>query len=958
MNTLNRFFRASIVVLTMMTIVALNHSSAVAQTVTLLTTQNFSSSTFPPSSWTGGSGWYWSSSGDGGTNGSAVQNLWGSGGSLTTPSMDASQYAINSDSVWVDFDFIWEQNTYSTGAEGYDQFNITANSDALAKWTEQNNCTYQNTSSSDYGYTPSTTSSNWKHFHMLVPVADRTKTMTITWTAVINWGDSNPAIDNVTITASYVAPAKLSISPVKIDFGGVSAGAVATATVTASSVGSANLHILGYGFSGAPDYSLTGVLPKLGDSIVVGQFKTYTVRFSPITAGTRNAVFTLFTDDGSGSNASVNLTGIGLAPSVTYGVTNLFHKISRRLGDTSAVQYIPISSTGTGPLTINSVYLIGLNPDSYKISYLPVSPMAVGAKDSIGIRFTPKIEGRPDAAVVISTNALNNPLDTVTLFGVGRLAHLVVSAATGNSTGGGSNVTMMFDSVALGDSVCNSLMLHNTGSDTLYITKQVVTSSDVDYSFYPLTGSDTMLVPDQSRLVNVCFRPIKAGARLASIRFFTNIPKTYESTPRDTSQFSVAINGTGVPFGRLELMPNLLDSVLENTTDCITATLTNSGQTDLVVSNAIITGAYASEYALTWTGAPPSFSIVAGGTKTVKICFTPTDRGPRPAMLKFTVTTSGEQIVDSFAIGGFGLHMCGTPIPTTVYDTVMLGATDRKDVKVQNCGDVPTMDSGYFSAGTSTSYAFGSGVSFPVNPAGTATFTVAFSPTALGAATGMLDFSPSAITPVVLNGWGIGVLTAGANTPVNVAVGNSMNDTVMFPNNGNIPWTPGSPSLGGSDAADFTIVSSTSTPVAPGSNAVVILKFTPSKVGVENVTIDFPQTSPAIYLWTAPYATTANGVQSGSVAIRSEQDGFVLGQSYPNPMTSTAQVTLTMPNDGSVRMDLLDATGAVVRNAFSGRLSTGDHTLTIDAKGLASGTYYCVLTSGDVRLTRQIVLVK
>jgi len=40
------------------------------------------------------------------------------------------------------------------------------------------------------------------------------------------------------------------------------------------------------------------------------------------------------------------------------------------------------------------------------------------------------------------------------------------------------------------------------------------------------------------------------------------------------------------------------------------------------------------------------------------------------------------------------------------------------------------------------------------------------------------------------------------------------------------------------------------------------------------------------------------------------------------------------------------------------RMDAGSFEVTIDAKGLPSGTYFYMLTSGDVRLTRQMTLIK
>jgi hypothetical protein len=84
----------------------------------------------------------------------------------------------------------------------------------------------------------------------------------------------------------------------------------------------------------------------------------------------------------------------------------------------------------------------------------------------------------------------------------------------------------------------------------------------------------------------------------------------------------------------------------------------------------------------------------------------------------------------------------------------------------------------------------------------------------------------------------------------------------------------------------------------------------------------------------------------------------VLGASYPNPTNGEAAIELTLPNEAPVRIDLLDATGALVRTVFTGHLAEGTQTLPIDAKRLPSGTYFYMLTSGNVRLTRQLSLIK
>ncbi len=54
----------------------------------------------------------------------------------------------------------------------------------------------------------------------------------------------------------------------------------------------------------------------------------------------------------------------------------------------------------------------------------------------------------------------------------------------------------------------------------------------------------------------------------------------------------------------------------------------------------------------------------------------------------------------------------------------------------------------------------------------------------------------------------------------------------------------------------------------------------------------------------------------------------------------------TPPTDAPVRIDLIDSKGSIVRMVFTRRLSSGDHSVTLDAKDLASGTYFYTLTVG------------
>ncbi len=651
MNTLNRFLKLSSGFLMLGLLFTLLTPRVSAQTVTLMNTEDFSSSAFPPSGWTNGGGFYWTSYGADGTNGAAYCDVWGYGtGPLSTPSVDASAYKGATDSVWVDYDFYWEYDAYDADGYGDDTYEMKANSDILQSGTQASLNTYDNPSDGTY-YITSTASSYFKHYHILIPASDRTSSMKINFTESPDWGCSDFAIDNVEITAFSHPPGDLSLLPKALNFGAATPNSPDTLCVSAYSLGVAPLHINGYYFSGSSSFSLISG-PHAGDSIMPGASANFCFQFLPLAGGALSGSFTLVTDGSDSGTQSVNFTGFGAVPDVSYGVTELFRRVITMLGDTSAELEVPVTLDGGGPLHFNSISIIGLDASSYYVSRMPQNPLPPDATDSIGIRFTPTIEGRPDAKVVISTDAVNTPLDTIPLYGIGSLPHLVITVPAP-----GSGNTVMFDSVAIGDSVCQTIQLTNTGTDTLQILKQLVTYGDYDFTYYPLTGTDTTILPGgATKFADVCFKPLKFGTRLATIRIFTNIPRTFDKPRLDTSEFDVNVTGIGVPYGELGLAGSISDTAEVGKTNCITDTLENFGQSQLTLTGEKITGPNSS--AFTITGATPPVGLAAGGMQIVTICYQASARGTQYDTLFLTGSTSEKSVADTIVLQGVGVQAC------------------------------------------------------------------------------------------------------------------------------------------------------------------------------------------------------------------------------------------------------------------------------------------------------------
>ena len=956
MNTWNKFLRASVSLLTMAVIAALCAPSASAQVTTIMSTQTFSSSTFPPSGWSNGGGFYYTTYGDGGA-GAAYCDVWDYGvGPLGTPSVNVSAYAFKTDSVWVDYDFFWEYNAYIT--YGADKFELEANSDVLVSGTQATLYTYYNTS--DDTYTPDeTSSSDWVHYHVLIPVSDRTSSMVINFTESPDWGCSDFAIDNVTITGKLVVPSELSLEPHSYNFGTATPNSPDTLYATVKSVGSATLHFLANGGITGTNASAFSIVsgPKLGDSMQVGTTRQYAIKFQPFTSGSLSATFTAYTDGGDSGTQSIALNGVGSVPNVAYGVNNLYHQVFTELGDTAAgVQSVRVSSTGVGPLTFNSISFVGLNANNYFITHTPQNPLPSGSTDSISISFAPTIEGRPDATLIISTNATNIPLDTVLLYGDGILPHLAITLPSPSS-----GKTLNFDSVALGDSVCQTMTLTNPGSDTLLLLRQLLTSGDPDFTFYPLTGTDTIILPGASKLVNVCFKPLDHGTREASLRFFTNIPLTFTTPRKDTSQFPINVTGVGVPYGQLVLKGQMIDSAAVGKTNCIIDTFENAGLASLTVNTSAITGPNSSWFTIN-SGAP--FTLAPGQSMPVTICFDAASAGPQVDTIWASGVTSEQNFKDAFSITGYGAHICASaaPMALTFGGMTLATKTAMDTVTVTNCGDYPSTYTGRITAGA-TAYSLPAASSIgPIMPGASGQFIVEFSPTAIGAVNDTLEISgtegPVANIAVALNGVGAGVIASATGAPASAVSLNSCDTfSVTVSNTGNFPWTPGMGTISGTNASDFSIVSGPTPAAIPANGtATVMVSFCPSMLGTESMTLTFPNGTPTPI---PPLSYNVNGIGASSgVAMKAEQDGFVLGQSYPNPASGLAEVSFTLPNDASISIVLMDLTGQTVQSVFTGNLSAGAHTLPMNVNSLSSGTYFYTLTSGDVQLTRQMTIVR
>ncbi len=107
------------------------------------------------------------------------------------------------------------------------------------------------------------------------------------------------------------------------------------------------------------------------------------------------------------------------------------------------------------------------------------------------------------------------------------------------------------------------------------------------------------------------------------------------------------------------------------------------------------------------------------------------------------------------------------------------------------------------------------------------------------------------------------------------------------------------------------------------------------------------------------YSTFATWEDHGTLE---QEDGlpeqFEISAVYPNPFNATATVTVTLPNNADLRLDVFNELGRCVTTLAQGAYKAGEHTFTFNGDNLASGTYFMRLQSAGRTATRQITLLK
>ena len=78
---------------------------------------------------------------------------------------------------------------------------------------------------------------------------------------------------------------------------------------------------------------------------------------------------------------------------------------------------------------------------------------------------------------------------------------------------------------------------------------------------------------------------------------------------------------------------------------------------------------------------------------------------------------------------------------------------------------------------------------------------------------------------------------------------------------------------------------------------------------------------------------------------------------FPNPSANTANITVVLPHDGPVKLQVHNSLGTIVY-AASEKLPAGKNKLNIDCANYSSGLYFVTVSAGDSKITRRLIVNK
>lgn len=493
-------------------------------------------------------------------------------------------------------------------------------------------------------------------------------------------------------------------------------------------------------------------------------------------------------------------------------------------GSTSAATTVVVTNVGAQPTGPVMASISGAASSSFQVQTSTCSG-ALGplATCQVSVIFSPTTTGPLAAQLDIS--GMPGGTRAVALTGQGAFpAALSITP-----------MTFDFRGVGLGSSsMPTTFTVTNTGGSPTGAPSVAVTGPDGAMFTQSGTTCGAALAPAGTCTVTLVFVPTTTGPRSA----------TLEVRASPGGQASATLSANGQTPAALSATPSpgvFTDTVSGGSGDTIFFDITNSGQTSTAPLAVGITGTEAADFVRGLDTCQGS-TLAGSGSCTVRVQFNPRATGTRNALL--SVSAMGA-VPATVVLTGRGLAGAQLQLSTMSvnFGSVATGASASATIGVSNVGEAPTTAPRFSAAAP-----FGVGVSScgpEIAPGASCSVQVSFSPTMLAPAMGTFTASATSggMVTAGLSGTGVApgalVVNPIAHTFTGTEVGTlGATQDFTFTNNGGVPITAPTVTLGGTAPSSFTIDQNGCMPpatlAASTGSCVVRVRFGPQSAGPLN----------------------------------------------------------------------------------------------------------------------------
>jgi Abnormal spindle-like microcephaly-assoc'd, ASPM-SPD-2-Hydin len=303
-----------------------------------------------------------------------------------------------------------------------------------------------------------------------------------------------------------------------------------------------------------------------------------------------------------------------------------------------------------------------------------------------------------------------------------------------------------FGSVPAGSSKNLSVVVSNSSKSTLTISQATVTGTG--FSFAGASpGLPMTLPPQQGVSLSVIFAPQASGSASGIMSVATSNPIGNSGKQR-SSNTTITLSGTGtssaaaVTPGYLVANASSLNfgSILAGSNQTKYITLTNSGGSSVIISQATVTGT-----GFSLQGFNGSETLAAGQSLTLTIVFAPTVAGSTNGALTCLSDASDAKLTVLLSGSATSPGQLAVSPGSMSFGTIAVGTSQKQTGTLSATGSSVTV-----SSGSSSSAEFSlSGMTLPVTIAAgqSMPFAVTFAPQMSGTASANISFASNASNP-------------------------------------------------------------------------------------------------------------------------------------------------------------------------------------------------------------------